>query len=503
MKLHRRTFQVFWDVHAWASVVGALFLYVMFFAAAFALFYPQLDDWAEPVQAGGEPGIPALQPVFEQLLRDEPGLEQASIGFSLEDHTLSVDVRGAGERKQFRYSAQSERLELRKSELGSFLYQLHYLGPLPWGIYLAGFSSMALFLSLVTGFLIHLKDLVRQWSQFRPDRPVRTWASDMHKVFGVFGLPFQLLYAWSGAVLCLGFVTVVPVFDRAVFGGNEHAALAARGESPLPSESHGKGRALLNLDDLMSRARAAVPELEPSYLWLEQPRDAFARVTVYGKVGNEAFGNAEVVLRGSDGELLRVNEPKRANSLQRFEAWLFGLHFAEFGGYGVKWFYALLSLLTCAVIITGNWVWLERRDRKRARLGNRILQRLTVGTCAGVPLAVSALFAANRTLPMTLARRSTFEQAIFGGVFAAALLWPLIARADRKVAVQQLLLSSTLFVWALGLDLAQRPLVTSSAAQRGVNLALFCLALLCAATGLRLARGRHDERLTTEPAGSS
>ncbi len=58
MKLHRRTFQLFWDVHAWASVVGALLLYVMFFAAAFALFYPQLDDWAEPVAVSAEDGPP-------------------------------------------------------------------------------------------------------------------------------------------------------------------------------------------------------------------------------------------------------------------------------------------------------------------------------------------------------------------------------------------------------------------------------------------------------------
>ncbi len=62
------------------------------------------------------------------------------------------------------------------------------------------------------------------------------------------------------------------------------------------------------------------------------------------------FGNAQVVLDAQDGRLLRASDPHSANSLQRFEAWLFGLHYAEFGGYAVKWFYAVLALATCAVI---------------------------------------------------------------------------------------------------------------------------------------------------------
>ena len=471
-------------------------------AAAFALFYPQLDAWADPVAPNAEGRMPALQPVFEQLLREQRGLERASIGFSIHEHTLSAEIRGAGEHREFRYSAQTGRLEPRASKLGSFLYQLHYLGPLPCGMYLAGLASMALCLSLATGLLIHLKDLVRQWFQFRPERGLRTWLSDMHKVLGVLGLPFQLLYAWSGAVLCLGWVTIVPVFERAVFDGNAVAALVVRGERPLPAANRPASHALHNLDDLMNQARAAVPRLEPNYLWLEHPGGDAARATVYGRVPGVPFGNAQVVLDAHDGQLLRVSDPHRANSLQRFEAWLFGLHYAQFGGSGVKWLYAVLALGTCAVIVTGNWVWLERRDRGRRQLGNRILQRLTVGACAGFPLAVSALFAANRALPATLVQRSMLEQAVFWTAFAGALLWPFLVRADRKVLVQELLLSASLFLLAFGLDVAQRPLRAANATQRGVDICLFCLALGCGSLGLRGARVWPSKRLVGEPAGS-
>lgn len=74
MKLRARTFQIFWDVHAWAGVVGALVLYVMFFMGAFALFYHEIDRWADP-HAGASAveaarGERPLGPLLEQLARE-------------------------------------------------------------------------------------------------------------------------------------------------------------------------------------------------------------------------------------------------------------------------------------------------------------------------------------------------------------------------------------------------------------------------------------------------
>ncbi len=66
-----------------------------------------------------------------------------------------------------------------------------------------------------------------------------------------------------------------------------------------------------------------------------------------------------------------------------------------------------------------------------------------------------------------MAQRSAFEQAAFWAVLGAALLWPFVARADRQVAGQQLLLSSALFLLALGFELAERSPAAASPTQRG------------------------------------
>src|SRR5690606_15505121 len=89
----------------------------------------------------------------------------------------------------------------RRERLSDFLYHLHFLR-LPFtGLLelLAGVAAVALFVTIVTGLLIQLHRLLRELTQFRPAARTRTVASDLHKVLGVLGLPFQALYAFSGA----------------------------------------------------------------------------------------------------------------------------------------------------------------------------------------------------------------------------------------------------------------------------------------------------------------
>src|SRR5262249_23066077 len=156
-------YRVFWDVHAWAGVVSALLLYVMFFMGTFALFYKEIDAWAN--DAISSEAAPPLRDAVLALAHDEKLLGEGRVFVALADGVVRAYPRGATESKSF--LLRRGRFEPARSELGTFVYTMHYLGPIPGGIYLAGFAAMALLLTLVTGLLIHYKDLIRQWLQFR------------------------------------------------------------------------------------------------------------------------------------------------------------------------------------------------------------------------------------------------------------------------------------------------------------------------------------------------
>jgi uncharacterized iron-regulated membrane protein len=459
VKIHPRSFRIFWDAHAWAGVVASLFLYVVFFMGAFALFYPEINVWAEPGEVRSTVvARPLLQPLLEQLEREHGVMGGRRVAFMPERTGLRAYVSKPDAFTEFRYSPESERLERPRSELGSFLYALHYLGPIPYGIYFAGVCSMALLLALVSGLIIHLKDLSRQWFQFRPERASRTWASDLHKVLGVFGLPYQLLYAWTGAVLALGYPMVEVVFENVAFGGDPRVLAVARGDAPeaVVEPTGQRTGTLPDIDALVAVAERRVPGLHPTWIGLEHVGDTASTLSLYGDAEGTAFGAIDAVVRVSDAALLSARGPANASSYQRFESWFFGLHYARFGGYGVKLLYALLAFGSCAVIATGNLVWLERRDLRRAHPGNRILMRLTVGVCAGVVLATAGAFLGNRLLPAELPNRAAVEQWVFWCTLALAAVLPFLWRAPRRVSSLELLLAGAAFALAVAIDVATR-----------------------------------------------
>ena len=500
MKLEPRPFRILWDVHAWGGVAAALVLNVMFFCGAFALFFPEIDLWSEPARPAAAGAKPVrLDPLLEQLTAEENLRRARRLSFSVHGSGVTAYLDREEGAKQFRYDPASRRFEASGSSVGSFLYDLHYLSVVPNGIYVAGLLAMALLLAIVSGVLIHVHNLVRQFFQFRPEHALRTWTSDLHKVLGVFGLPFQLFYAWSGAVLCLAPVLVEPALVLSVFGGDHKAADAVHGfPSERPGPTGTESAVVPRLDAFVDRARSMYPGFSPSWVGIEHAGDRGAHVALYGQVAGVPFGNAEMAFRVDDGALLDARGPGDATVAQRFDAWFFGLHYARFGGYGVRFLYAFLALCTCAVIVTGNLVWLERRDARRASAGNRLLERLTVGSAAGLAVATGALFSANRALPASLAGRQGIEQGTFWGVWLVAILLALAARSPRNSAAVLLLAAAVLFAIPAGVDRLSRAPAFDSALHRGVDAGLVLLAAASAVAGATLLR----KRATSPPAST-
>jgi len=500
MKLAPRTFQIYWDAHAWVGVVAALLLHVVFFMGAFALFYRELNHWAHAGATSAEQGRAtplALQPLLERWDRDEPLAGKRRVAFEPEPNGLVANWDARGQRHEVRYSPVSGRLEPARSELGRFLYDMHYLGPLPKGVYVAGVAALGLLFALLTGLFLHWKDLTRQWFQFRSERVARTWSSDLHKVLGVFGLPYQLVYAWTGAVLSLSFATVQPALVETVFHGDASAARAARGDNiELPERTGKQTGRLPELDAALARAQHELPGLEPNWISIEYVGDEHSSVNIWGSVPGVPFGSANVVLSAADNSVIGVT-PATGGPFARFEAWFFGLHYARFGGYAVKLLYALLALASCAVIVSGNLIWLERRDARRAHWGNRLLERVTAGWCAGLVLATSALFITNRALQQLLPVSTLAEQSVFWVVWSLGIAWALLGRA-RQSSGYQLLVAGASFASASLLDLVGGG--WRDPTRLGVDAALLLLWAACVAGGARLVRAPVEQAQREKPA---
>lgn len=481
MKLAPRTFRIGWDVHAWAGIVASLVLYVMFFAGAITLFQDEIEAWQEPAAVEVRP---PLGPTFERVVREQRLEGQPRVALHLREHgPIDAEWKDASGDRVLRLEAAPREV---RSRMARFFFELHFLGLARSGIYVAGLFAVALGITLVTGLVIQWKDLIRQLVRIRPREALRVWTSDVHKVLGVLGIPFQVFFAWSGAVLCLAFVTVWPALAKTAFHGDVQAARLAYGDLPTPPKPSGEKGALPDLDALVAKARARIPGLEPKWIGVQHVGDARSSVRIYGEVEGVTFGRGQVLLAAKDGAILGVSDPRSSPPVADFTRWFFGLHFARLAA-PFRILYALFAFATCAVIATGNVVWLERRDPQRLHRGNRVLERASIGVFVGFPVAVAALFAANRWLPQAIAGRASLELTVFWSAWGLAFAAAFLSAARKNVAAQSLV-AGALFVSAVLGDAIRAPHAFTDARVRAVPIGLALLAVLAIGCATAIAR---------------
>lgn len=445
-KLSTHAFTRFWDLHAWSGVVAGLVLYVMFLTGGVTLFHEQLVIWEEPLaqRAAREPE--ALASMLDRALTAKgstpgdlwfypPKDGRGEVRLSFEDG--ETWTRAWVDSKTGRVVPERERL-------ASFIYSLHFLWhdlTGDWLYRVAGFLAVALLLALVTGVLIHLKDIVRQFHQFRPTKSRRVLWSDLHKVVGVMGLPFQLMYAYTGAFIVLA-PLLLAMFEGPLFGGDAKRTEAALwGANDDGGGTPGAPSKNLSLDALVQRAKLVRPDVTLEYIHLTHHGRANAVVEIVGFDSGTPRARVDLTFRARDGKI--TTDPVQADAGASTRRWIDGLHFAYFGGVTVRLLFFVLTLAGAATLITGNLVWLERRRKSRA---NGVLARLTAGVGAGSWVALGALFLASRVLPLEWESRGAAEELIFVGVLALCMVWASVARDHTALWWQQFALAAGLFL---------------------------------------------------------
>lgn len=473
MKLPRHAFQTYWDVHAWSGALAAIVLCAMFFAGAFALFHEELAEWQDvrAHHAGGAPCPPgALEPLASAaadaapfaartIFLTLPHAESGEAGCG----PVSIEMRGASpvERHVVLGDARTGEVLPRRSNVSTFLFYLHFLyhpdllgGA---GMYLAGLLGVVLLLAIVSGVLIHLKDLARQLHRYREERGTRVIFSDLHKVLGVMGLPFQTMVALTGAIICFA-APLARVWQGPVFGGDPQGGLRAFFDIERAPPAVGEEGARISIDEILARASAALPEMEPESLRIDHHGDAASSVEVRGPVRDVLFGMARVRVLAADGEIASVSVLDSARATHVLMRWVYGLHYAWALGVPTKLVYGLLALAGCATLLTGNWIWLARRDRERKRRGNRVLARLTLGGGLGIAVAVAAMFLANRVVPFSLAWHLDAELGAFVLAWSAAMVASFTMRDEARCAIALLATAGAGFVLTALASVAVSPL---------------------------------------------
>jgi uncharacterized iron-regulated membrane protein len=395
---------------------------------------PQSQDWS--VQLPGQRGINALSVSWrEPPAEGKPGARGRFVRQTLDPATGQAAAEPV----------------VRKTGGGHLLYRMHYMlhyVPYDAAIRLVGVCTMLMLMAVVTGVITHKKIFV-DFFTFRPGKGQRSWL-DAHNIISVTALPFFVMITYSGLVFFL-FQYMPAGLAASHYAGNAQVFYDDLLQRPAAADALVSAQPLVALAPLVARAEAQWGAGQMARVGVQQPGRADADVQLVRVAGGQIAGSDRLRFHARTGEAL----PPRAEdgAARETQEVLLALHEGRFAGPVLRWLYFASGLLGCAMIATGLVLWTAKRraqQDKRARAGGkpefgfRLVERLNIGTVAGLPVAVAAYFWANRLIPADFANRREWEAHVLFVTWGVLLLYPAL-RTPLRAWLESLWLAAAAF----------------------------------------------------------
>lgn len=441
MKFSSQTLRTFTTLHTWLGLVAGFALFVAFYAGALTLFHHDIPLWQSPHAIEQAPATLAdAQRLLDGVLeRHEAARTHVGMTFPGGHHPQPIaywqDAQGTWLYAWLDHYDGS--VTPPQAGLGELVNELHYSLGLPVaGLYLMGVVSLLYGVALLSGLVIHLPKLAGDLFALRPGRNLKQMWQDAHNVIGVLSLPFHLLFAVTGALLCLVFLQMA-VLNPLVYDGKLMQAVpAAMDTAPVRAPSGAPGQPV-RLDMLVAQSLQVARDqgvrgFTPAYLKLAHAGDSNATIEITGEAEGTLGPPGAVGLDVASGRVLATQLPGQRDANHATLAAAYALHFGEFGNPAVTWLYFALGLGGAFLFYSGNLLWIEsRRKRRQAQQGRAQINmaRATVGVCIGLCVAVSSAFVTAQALEHLAPQHvdAGIRWACFS-TWAACALWAAVRR---------------------------------------------------------------------------
>ncbi|MEM9859066.1 MAG: PepSY-associated TM helix domain-containing protein [Bacteroidota bacterium] len=443
-----RDHNTFFNAHTVTGIVISIGLYVIFLCGAFSLFMRNIDNWE--MNANLEKGSTLTD--YERVLDTVEGMGydmhgrdfyianqkgptyifsapltdtmmvKSSLGI-LPDSIASGNISLELDASTFTKLEHEE--EHQHAELGDFIYGLHYFRPIPVvGQYLSGLVALFFFFAIMTGLIIHWKKILKNLFTFRLKSSLKNLWADAHTALGVIGLPFQLMYAITGAVFGLTILLFLPYavvtfeMDRDAMMAKVYPSIALASFEPKGyTGEQGEINALVNKN--LSSVKEVHWNDFQVFIKNYKDEEAHLGIVYFGPPSGESLmASFESTYRLKDGALLnQVNYGEFSTFSKSMVEFVHQIHFGNYGSYLVKIAYFLAALLTCFMIISGLMIWIKVREKKAFEKDRKINQRIgrfSIGACMGLFPGLALLFILTKLIPIGLTDRFAIITYLFG-----------------------------------------------------------------------------------------
>ncbi|NWK75828.1 PepSY domain-containing protein [Acinetobacter sp. SwsAc6] len=415
------------ELHTWVGITSGVLLFICFFAGGLSMFQHEISRWATPpAQSLNTIETHQYNELVEKVQAQHPEtLKSFQLNLdSKEFHYAPMQWKATTEVKNDEHSIdlhqnamlatleQDGTLHVERenlSKLGWLIEQLHETAGIPGtlgdhtvGMYVMGFVSVLYFLALMTGLIVLLPTLVKDYFAIRAGKNKKRFWLDAHNVIGITSLPFHILIC--ATVIAFAYHDVI----YGAIGGlvSKDKPLYAR----PPAMKVVEPVEPLNVEKIFANIQRQAPEYQISSISfnnLDKPEKASARVNLY---------SSEQMLRGDRFDVMMFNpyqtQPYRTNNLNTHATAMdqvirsmFSLHFGNYGGDLTRWLYFIFGIGGAFLFYSGNILWIESRIKRQKnpqlapvqqRKDVRFIANLSIGACLGCVFAVVVSMAIGR-----------------------------------------------------------------------------------------------------------
>ncbi|WP_084592376.1 PepSY-associated TM helix domain-containing protein [Pseudohaliea rubra] len=349
------------DAHAWLGLMISAAMYLICLSGALAVFNQEFERWE--------------QPAVEEDTRVRPKLAAQGL-----EHFVERYGRDTSHFHVVFPTSGIPRLVVENDDIAHFvrddgtlgaiesapwtrmLIDLHYYLHLPknFGMILVSVCGALLVALIVSGILAHPR-IVRDAFRFRRGGNGTQASIDLHNRLSVWGLPFHLTIAITGAYYGL-IGLLVSLAAHAFFDGDTEA-VSAPVFAPEPSGYGVEGAALPDIARAVDHVLRVDPEGRPIFLTIHDPGTVDEFVELYVQQPGRLI-YSENYRFSPDGERIGRGGYRDGAGGKQFVYSLYRIHFGDFAGVGTKVLYFILGMMLAVVSASGVSIWLGKRKRR-------------------------------------------------------------------------------------------------------------------------------------------
>ena len=363
------------DSHSWIGLLVSVLMYIICLSGTLCVFYPEFQRWEKAhVQASPTLNIAALEHALNNAISDTSIATDHMYAYLPTNDRPFLSV--GNQNQDWYVDSKGNMTDQVESKWTDFLIDMHVYLTVPSSLSLIVVSTLGAMLSalIISGFLAHPR-ILKDAFKLRLGSGSRLEQVDIHNRLSVWGVPFYLLIAITGAYFGLALPLLGAI---SIVTGKDPVAIQASVFGEEPTINLGGP---LNLESTFQEMKEIAPESEPFRLIIHNAGKTSQFIEIMARHSQrlirsenyrfDAMGNYLGKVGFSDGEVGRQIIYSMNN-----------LHFGHFAGYVSKVIYAALGLALTVISVTGVNIWLRKRNNRDQ------INQLWIGVVWGVPLSL-------------------------------------------------------------------------------------------------------------------